>query len=176
MTRETWRTRTKAVAAASLLVLLVACGERGGGSDSGGGHSHEHSHSHSHDEQAADFAFGAPGQASAATRTIEVTTRDPYRFEPAALEVESGETVTFVVTNEGEQEHEFVLGDLAYQESHAEEMAAGGMHHEGNAVTVAPGATEELTWTFPEEGEVLYGCHVAGHYAAGMVGAISVSA
>lgn len=165
------------MAAAGLLVMLAACGGDGGG-DAGAADSHEHSHSHSDSGDAASnsFAFGAPGQASAATRTIEVTARDPYRFEPAAVEVEPGETVTFVVTNEGEQDHEFVLGDVAYQESHGEKMAAGEMHHEANAVTLEPGATEELTWTFPETGGVLYACHVAGHYDGGMVGAISVSA
>lgn len=167
-------------AAAGLLVMLAACGGDGGdGAGAADSHDHSHSHSDSHsdsgDEASGSFAFGAPGQASAATRTIEVTARDPYRFEPAALEVEPGETVTFVVTNEGKKEHEFVLGDVAYQESHGEEMAAGEAHHEANGVTLAPGATEELTWTFPETGGVLYACHVAGHYDGGMVGAISVS-
>lgn len=171
--------RVRIIAGLAVLALLGACG--GDGHDHGGDaaavESHEHDHDHSHEEDAAaSFAFGAPGSPSAATRTIEVVTKDPYRFDPEDLEVESGETVTFLVTNEGDTEHEFVLGDEAYQDSHGEEMAAGEMHHEGNAVTVAPGATEELTWTFPAEGEVLYGCHVAGHYAAGMVGAIRVSA
>lgn len=166
------------MAAAAVVALLAGCG---GGDEAGSdGHSHSHSHSHSHPDPdsggAASFAFGEPGSASAATRTIEIVTSDPYRFAPAAFEVESGETVTFVVTNEGEQEHEFVLGDVAYQESHGEEMAAGEAHHDANGVTIAPGDTEELTWTFPEQGQVLFGCHVAGHYDAGMVGAISVSA
>lgn len=165
--------RRRAVAAGALLVLLAACG--GGDGGDAAGHDHAHSHEDSHDAGSTS-SFGAPGQASAATRTIEVTTRDPYRFEPAALEVEPGETVTFVVTNEGEQDHEFVLGDVAYQESHGEQMAAGAMHHDANGVSLAPGATEELTWTFPEQGQVLYGCHVDGHYDSGMVGAISVSA
>lgn len=171
--------RRKVLAAAAALALLGACG---GGHDHDGeaaspddGHAHSHEHSHGGGDEAA-FAFGAPGNPSAATRTIEVVAEDPYRFSPRDLEVEPGETVTFVVTNEGRHEHEFVLGDEEYQASHAQEMAAGAMHHEGNAVTVAPGATEELTWTFPNGGDVLYGCHVAGHYDGGMVGAIRVSA
>jgi uncharacterized cupredoxin-like copper-binding protein len=168
--------RKKAAVATLVLVLLAACGGDGGGGDAAAdGYSHDHAHSHGDGAMPTGFAFGAPGNASAATRTIEVIADDPYRFEPADLEVEPGETVTFVVTNEGSEDHEFVLGDEAYQDSHEDSMAAGEMHHEGNAVTVAPGATEQLTWTFPTEGEVLYGCHVAGHYDAGMVGAISVS-
>lgn len=170
--------RNRILVAASILVLLAACG---GGHDhdgeaAAGDDGHAHSHEHSPEGDAASVDFGAPGDPAAATRTVEVVADDPYRFRPEGLEVESGETVTFVVTNEGRQEHEFVLGDAQYQEAHAEEMAAGEMHHEGNAVMVAPGATEELTWTFPESGEVLYGCHVAGHFQGGMVGAIRVSA
>ncbi|HEX2196886.1 MAG TPA: cupredoxin family protein [Actinomycetota bacterium] len=167
---------SRVVAAVASAFLLASCGGGGGGGSDSGGHAHEHEHDHSHEQGAGSFSFGSPGSASAATRTIEVTTRDPYRFEPAAVEVEANETVTFVVTNEGDQDHEFVLGDVAYQEDHREQMASGEMHHEGNAVTVAPGDTEELTWTFPSAGEVLYGCHVAGHYDGGMVGVITVSA
>jgi uncharacterized cupredoxin-like copper-binding protein len=171
--------RKRNLALAALVVLLGACGDHDhdaageAADDHALDHAHEHSDTH---EETQSFAFGAPGDPAAATRTIEVVADDPYRFRPGDVEVESGETVTFVVTNEGDQAHEFVLGDRAYQESHGKEMAAGGMHHEGNAVTVAPGATEELTWVFPPEGSVLYGCHVAGHYDGGMVGAISVSA
>lgn len=165
--------RSRVLVAAILLALLGACG--GNGDDAAGGpDAHSHSHEHEHDAPAT-FDFGAPGNPSAATRTVEIVAHDPYRFEPEELEVESGETVTFRVTNEGSREHEFVLGDAEYQESHGREMASGAMHHEGNAVTLAPGATEELTWTFPAEGDVLFGCHVAGHFDAGMVGAISVS-
>ena len=139
------------------------------------GHVHDHTHGPA-PEAAAGFTFGEPGDPSAATRTIEVAAGDPFRFEPDDLELNPGETVTFVVSNEGDTVHEFVLGDRAYQDSHEEMMASGAMHHGGNAVTVAPGETQELTWTFPEDGEVLYGFHVAGHYASGMFGTITVSA
>ncbi|MDQ3951689.1 MAG: plastocyanin/azurin family copper-binding protein [Actinomycetota bacterium] len=165
----------RALAGVAAALLLAACGGDGGdGADAADSHAHDHDHSHM--EEPASFSFGSPGKASAATRTVEVATTDPYRFEPAALQVESGETVTFVVTNEGEEDHEFVLGDVAYQEEHGEAMASGAMHHEGNAVTVAPGDTEELTWTFPSVGDVLYACHVGGHYDSGMVGVITISA
>jgi uncharacterized cupredoxin-like copper-binding protein len=42
------------------------------------------------------------------------------------------------------------------------------------ALTVPPGATRHLTWTFDKPGVVLYGCHVLGHWAAGMKGTIVV--
>ncbi|MDQ3915425.1 MAG: plastocyanin/azurin family copper-binding protein [Actinomycetota bacterium] len=164
--------RSTRLAAAAAALLLAACGGEGEGADD-----HAHAHDHAHDAPAAgSFAFGSPGDPEEATRTVEVEAGDPFRFDPDEVELNVGETVTFVVSNDGDIVHEFVLGDRAYQDAHEEEMSSGAMHHEGNAVTVAPGDTEELTWTFPSEGEVLYGCHVAGHYDAGMFGTISVSA
>lgn len=127
---------------------------------------------------------GASAEASEADRTIEVNATDSLEFDPETIEVEVGETVTFIVTNSGEAVHEFVLGNEAYQEEHEEAMSEDGhgeshggmdMGDEANAVSVAPGATEEITWTFTEAGELLYGCHEPGHYEGGMVGAIEVT-
>lgn len=42
--------------------------------------------------------------------------------------------------------------------------------HDPNAMTVPAGETHELTRTFTEAGDILMGCHVPGHYAAGMRG------
>jgi uncharacterized cupredoxin-like copper-binding protein len=99
------------------------------------------------------------------------------RFSPSEIEVRAGETVAFVVTNTGEAVHEFVIGDEHVQEEHEAGMAEDGDHAEEgppNAVTVAPGATETLVYRFGEPGELLIGCHVPGHYAAGMVGTITI--
>ena len=111
-------------------------------------------------------------QASAAATRIEVTLTDGLKIEPAAMTVPAGVPVTFVVTNSGTILHEFVLGDEAEQTAHEAEMAAsGGMsmpEDEEMAIGVEPGKTKELTVTFDEPGSVLAGCHVVGHYAAGM--------
>ena len=56
-------------------------------------------------------AFGEPADASEADRTIEVTVDNDLAFEPAEFEVAAGEVVTFRITNTGDVEHEFVLGD-----------------------------------------------------------------
>jgi uncharacterized cupredoxin-like copper-binding protein len=118
---------------------------------------------------------GAPAAASDADREVEVTASDEPRFDPSSLQVGAGEVVTFVIYNAGENDHEFVLGDETYQNSHQAEMAEG--HHMmglDNAVTLEPGETKELTWEFSEEGEILFGCHEPGHYEGGMVGTIEV--
>lgn len=123
----------------------------------------------------ASSAASTPPESAAATR-IEVTLTDALRMEPASMTVPAGVPVTFVVTNAGALEHEFYLGDEAAQMDHEEEMAMGGMAHgDPSGISVAPGTTEELTFTFPAAGAVLAGCHVAGHYLGGMKADITVT-
>lgn len=108
---------------------------------------------------------------------IEVSLTDVFKIEPPAMAVLAGVPVTFVVTNDGVLEHEFYLGDEAAQIEHEAEMVAmGGMaHDEPEGIGLAPGETKELTFTFAEAGAMLAGCHIAGHYAAGMKAPIIVS-
>lgn len=119
----------------------------------------------------------APSVAAAPTASrIAVRLTDALRIEPASMIVPAGVPVTFVVTNAGGIAHEFVLGDEAAQAEHETEMASSmGMgQDEAMAITVAPGATKELTVTFPTASTLLAGCHVAGHYAGGMKAAVEV--
>ena len=123
-------------------------------------------------------AVGGPADASSATRTVEVTTLDSMAFQPGAISVTTGETVTFSVTNAGESIHEFTVGDAAMQQEHAQAMAhipAGMTHEFPNAITVQPGETKRLTWRFGDAGTFEYACHVKGHYEVGMRGQITVS-
>ena len=122
-------------------------------------------------------AFGRPGDADMADRTILVSMFDTFSFQPAELSVEMGETIAFEITNEGELPHEFVLGDRVFQEEHEAEMTDMGDElppDEPFAVSVQPGETKTLAWTFSQMGSFEYACHVGGHYDAGMVGPISV--
>jgi uncharacterized cupredoxin-like copper-binding protein len=115
---------------------------------------------------------------SIGTTSIEVTLSDQMRIEPASMTVSAGVPVTFVVTNAGSIDHEFYLGDEEMQAHHEEEMAdMGGMmgHNEDAGITVEPGQTKELTYTFDEPGEWLAGCHVPGHYPAGMKATITIT-
>lgn len=120
-------------------------------------------------------AHASPSVPTEAVR-IEVTLTDTFRIEPATLAVPLGRPVTFVVTNAGVLEHEFFIGDEAAQAEHEQEMIANGglMHDHSNAIGVKPGATKELTMTFESAAALLAGCHIAGHYAAGMKAAIEV--
>jgi len=120
---------------------------------------------------------GQPADPAQAVRVIEVAAGDDLRFDPFAITVQTGETITFRVANAGNVPHDFTLGDEAMQQEHEEEMLEiGGMSmpDEPNAVVLAPGDTKDLTWTFTEPGTVLIGCHQPGHYSAGMKGTVTV--
>lgn len=125
------------------------------------------------------FDFGEPAEAGEADRTIDITMQDTFRFEPDSVNVSTGETVAFRLHNEGQIAHEFVLGDKELQKEHEQEMQAmeGGemMADEPNAVDVAPGGSKTLAFHFTQAGELQYACHQPGHYAAGMIGTITVS-
>lgn len=136
----------------------------------------------------ADWSFGPSAtqpaasasaeSAAAAPTRIEVTLSDSMTIGPAAMTVPAGQPITFVVTNSGTVFHEFTLGDAAEQAAHdTEMMEAGGMSmpkDEENAIGVQPGQTKELTYMFDAAGETLAGCHVIGHYAAGMKATITI--
>lgn len=119
----------------------------------------------------------------AAARTVPIEMVD-VAFNPEALEVRQGETVRFVFTNTGGVAHDAFIGNAAAQDEHEREMrdaedgdGAHGGHaddDEGDAITVEPGGTGELTHTFDEPGELEIGCHQTGHYAAGMTIAVTV--
>ncbi|MGI8517495.1 MAG: cupredoxin domain-containing protein [Acidimicrobiia bacterium] len=125
-----------------------------------------------------DGDFGSPAEPTEADRVIEITATDQLVFEPADVTVSSGETITFRIVNQGNLLHDFTLGDQATQDEHEAEMAAmGGMAHDlPNVVNIPAGQTVELTWSFPDGGIVLIGCHQPGHYPAGMKGRVFVEA
>lgn len=107
---------------------------------------------------------------------ISVLLSDSFTMDPPSMPVTAGTTVTFRLTNTGVLDHEFFVGDAAAQDEHEAEMQAGGMRHDDpNGVSVAAGTTKTFEYTFTTPGELIAGCHVSGHYAAGMKATITVS-
>jgi len=122
----------------------------------------------------ASGATFAPGTVDV-PRTVMVAALDPFQFEPARIPIRAGETVRFVVTNEGAVEHEFVIGSREELLEHAMVMTHGGMRTDtSTAIRLIPGQTKELVFTFGSATDVGYGCLVAGHYPAGMSGAFEI--
>jgi uncharacterized cupredoxin-like copper-binding protein len=125
-------------------------------------------------QHAADL--GRPASISAATRTVEVAMGDSMRFKPERIKTRLGETIRFVVRNQGQVKHEFVLGTSADLKKHAALMAKFPQmeHDDPNAVSVEPGKTAEFAWTFAKSGSFDFACLVPGHFEAGMKGKINV--
>lgn len=145
--------------------LLAACG---GGTDQPSGAETSMDHG--------AMSSGTQPPAGQAARTIKVTANDQLRFQPASVSVMGGETVAFTVTNTGKVAHEFVIGDQAFQDEHEKEMAGQTMPmaDDADGIGLPAGATKTLTYTFKQPGTLLYACHTAGHYQAGMKGTITI--
>jgi len=86
---------------------------------------------------------------------------DGMFFEPAEITVAPGARVTFVIKNEGSQDHEF--------ESFREGEAGIG------EIIIPPGGTRRVNWTAPSEAATFpFYCDLPGHRAAGMEATLRV--
>ncbi|MDO9059636.1 MAG: cupredoxin family protein [Bradyrhizobium sp.] len=133
-------------------------------------------HNHSHRET---FSAGEPGNPKKPSRTVQVTMGESdgkMLFVPARIEVRKGEQIKFVLRNNGELEHEFVLASTADNLRHAEAMKKNPNmeHEEPNGREVDPKKTSEIIWKFTKAGEFEYACLIPGHREAGMIGTILV--
>lgn len=120
--------------------------------------------------------FGQQGDPAKVQRTVRVAMNDRMRFVPAAITVQRGETVRFVVANQGAVLHEMVLGTAQALQEHAELMKKhpGMAHDEPSMAHVKPGARGEIVWQFTQPGEFQFACLIPGHFEAGMVGRVLV--
>ena len=122
--------------------------------------------------------WGIAGDAKGVKRTINITMTDNMRFTPDKIEVKQGETIKFLLKNDGKMLHEMVIGTKKELEEHAALMLKfPTMEHEEPYMAHVPvGKTGEIIWTFNRAGDFDFACLIAGHYQAGMVGKITVAA
>lgn len=117
---------------------------------------------------------GCGQQASGQTRERVVTlTIRHSRFVPSTVEVAPGTNVRFVVRNLDPIGHELIVGDQATHDRHE----TGTETHHGDRpgeVSIALLSTAETTYRFDAPGRVFFGCHLPGHWAYGMQGAVKV--
>jgi len=111
---------------------------------------------------------------------IRVRMDDQMRFTPSTIEVQTGETVRFVVHNAGKAAHEMVLGSEQEIRQHAQAMQQGAGHEAGHghgaAIAVAAGQTGEWVVRFDQTQTLQMACLIPGHYEAGMRGTVKVVA
>lgn len=152
-----------------------------------GGHSGGHGHA---------MDIGERGDPAKVSRTVEIIMKDNY-YEPEEIDAKAGETVRFVIKNQGEFLHEFNIGTAAMHAEHQKEMAmmmehgmitptkidhermkmdhGGGHsmnHDDANSVLLEPGQSGELVWKFAKSGKLEFACNLPGHYDSGMMGPI----
>ena len=137
-----------------------------------------HSHGPAGQSHGDASGIGAPGDKAKVTRMVNVDMTDTMRFNPSSISAKQNETIRFVIKNSGAVKHEFVLGTEAELREHYELMKKFPEmeHSDPNQVTVAPGKTGEVIWTFTRAGKIDFACLQPGHYDAGMKGLVNVLA
>ena len=122
--------------------------------------------------------WGIAGTRHAVGRTLEVHMTDNMRFSPDRLTVRQGETIRLLIRNKGKMLHELVIGTRQELDEHAALMLRhpNMEHDEPYMAHVAPGKTGQIIWHFNRAGEFEFACLIAGHYQAGMVGKLIVTA
>ena len=180
----------------AVLLIVAACGAAADSGDDGrtpsqidadtavattaaaepGGDEAEHEDAAAHDDEAGHDDEAAHD----ADRVVEVSMTD-LAFTPSSVQVVAGETITFVVGNDGAIVHEFRLSNAHRIEEHLasghEDHDEGGGHH-GDADAVLQleaGETGEITVTVPEDVTFFteIACLIPGHYEAGMKGVVT---
>jgi uncharacterized cupredoxin-like copper-binding protein len=125
------------------------------------------------------FSTGEPGDPKKPARIVQVAMGEmdgKMMFIPAKLEAKEGEQVKFLLRNNGELYHEFILATTAENLKHAETMKKNPdmEHDDANGKRLAPKTTNEILWKFSKAGEFEYSCLIPGHREAGMIGTIVV--
>jgi uncharacterized cupredoxin-like copper-binding protein len=125
-------------------------------------------------------AYGEPGDPRAPARTVEIVMKETadgrMLFEPGLLTVKKGEQVRFVLKNQGQLDHEFMLATQAENDKHAIAMQKNPdmEHDDPNGRRLAPGKAGEIVWKFTRAGEFNFACLIPGHREAGMDGTVAV--
>jgi uncharacterized cupredoxin-like copper-binding protein len=126
------------------------------------------------------FAAGEPGDPTKPARVVEITIREingEMTFVPAWIEVATGEQIKFVLENEGELDHDFILDSLEGTAKHKIEMEKNPeMEHDyANAKRIATKKRAKIHWRFTKAGAFEFACLHPGHYDAGLKGVVVVT-
>jgi uncharacterized cupredoxin-like copper-binding protein len=100
-------------------------------------------------------------------RLVEVSMDDQLKFMPMQIPVTKGETVRFLLTNDGQATHEFAVGPKAKVDT---DEVDGVIVVEADEITAHK--LKVLDYTFDGPGPYGFACHEPGHFEAGMFGSI----
>lgn len=127
-----------------------------------------------------EYSFGEPGNPAKGGRVIKVImkeTDEGMTYEPKRLIIRKGEQIRFSLKNNGELDHEFVLGTHEEILAHAEEMKKNPdmEHDDPNSARLKTKEGGDVVWRFLEAGTFEFACLIPGHLESGMIGTIVVS-
>ncbi len=144
----------------------------------------DHEEPADHEEEPANHDDEADHEESLETPDRDMTIiMNEFAFEPDSITVAAGETVRFVVSNEGAIEHEFRLTTKhsaqehieAGHEGHDDEAASTDHGHKEVLLLVAAGETADIIVTFDDADEFdVVACLLPGHYEAGMLAEFAI--
>jgi uncharacterized cupredoxin-like copper-binding protein len=138
-------------------------------------------------------ALALSGAAGAPKQKVTVALSE-MKFTPSTITVQAGAPVELRLVNRGKQKHEFMvyarpkaglgmdeLEEWAEENSYFKGLRlaveAAGVEVVGTnifEVEVEPGKSAELSFTPTRKGTFEIGCHIEGHYEAGMKGTLVV--
>jgi uncharacterized cupredoxin-like copper-binding protein len=123
-----------------------------------------------------DNAKDEPPASGGGSGTVDVTVQE-WAVVPAVASAKAGD-LTFSVTNEGKETHEFVIfktdldpTDLPTADDGSVDEAGEGVEHIDEIENIEPGTTQELAATL-EAGKYVFICNIVeggeSHYQNGM--------
>lgn len=101
------------------------------------------------------------GASGGEARSVEIATVEYAFVARDSITIEAGETIEFVVTNEGEIDHEM-------------EVLTDASRRLGKTDRIAPGASDSLIVTFEDAGVYTVICDIDDHRSRGQVAEFTV--
>lgn len=120
----------------------------------------------------------ADAPAAGAPRVIEISI-DGFHFVPDHFVVGPGESVRFMVSNPDRIGHELFLGTVEEQAARrastvAEPPDDASVSNFGYGIYLPALTDGEFDYVFSSDEDLLIGCHLPGHWEAGMVATIDI--
>ena len=110
-----------------------------------------------HATEAPQYAAGEPGDPTKPFRVVELAITEGSGnvvFSPNTIEVNKGEQIKFVITNNGAFDHEFILDSVGHNAKHkiAMEKDPEMEHDDANGMRFAASKSGEILWKFSKAG------------------------
>lgn len=174
------RTRNRNTQLKRLLIFASCALFVAGDAFASAAHRSGHGEETGFDDHHPEMVVGEPAKISQVSRqvTIVMTETDDgdMVFQPKRIEVRTGESIRFTISNKGELDHEFVLDDRQGVMEHKALMEEFPEmeHDDPNSLRLEPGKIGEVIWKFTNSGPFEFACLIPGHYDSGMRGDISI--